>query len=1197
MTAPQLCFDGFRLDPAHACLWRGAQALALTPKAFAVLHYLVTHPDRLVSKEELLDAVWPDVAVTEAVLRVTIGIVRKVLGDQAQAPRFIATMPRRGYRFLASVTEAPASVPAAPVHPTPPPLPAAGPSEAFATPLAGLAVSPRPGVLPLPGPLGPSEAERRPLTVLFCDLVDATRVASHLDPEDWRDVVRAYHQACAALIQRFDGYVAQYLGDGVLGYFGYPIAHEDDAHRAIWTGLGLLEALAPLTAQLPLPPGEQVAVRVGVHTGLVVIGEGGAGARHEPLALGETPQIAARLHALAAPNTLVISAATYQRITGYFTCDVLGELLLHGLDPPLQVYRVLRPSGIQSRLELAAARGLTPLVGRTSEVAILRERWARVKAGMGQVVMLTGEAGIGKSRLVRVVHDYVAHEAHLCWECRGVPYYQHTALYPITDCLQRWLQWRPGTAPAAALVQLEALLTQAQLALEETMPLLADLMALPLPAEHSPRRALLPEQQRQRTLDVLLALVGGLAAQQPVLVIVEDLHWVDPSTLELLGRLLDQVPTTRVYLVLTCRPEFQPPWGFRAHLTPLALTRLTPSHTAAMVEALLGTQCLSPAAQAQIVARTDGVPLFVEEVTKAVLEAERARDVTASASDPGPALAIPVTLHEALLARLDRLGSAKGVAQLGATLGREFAYALLRAVSPLEDGPLQHALATLVAAELLYQRGQPPQALYRFKHALIQEAAYEFVLRRVRRQTHQRIVHVLETQWPETAMTTPALLAHHALRGALWAQAVAYWRQAGEQAMTRSAHREAVAAFEQALGALQHLPEDHDTLAQAIDLRLGLRNALWPLGELGQIVVCLQDAHTHAEILGDPARRGWVAVYLLAHYMVACDPAHAFVYGERALASATDLGEVSLLVTAQSYLGNSHRSLGDYRRAIEFHRRNVACLHGALLYERFGLHGLVSAMSRSSIAACLAECGAFAEARALAEEGVRIAEAADHPYSRVLAYWARGFQTLRQGDLLQALPVLERARDLAHETPIRLLMPLVAAALGAAYALTERIAEALALLEQVVEQALVMHFLFDHALRVVWLGEAYLLAGRLEEASAQAQRALEFAQGHKERGHEAYALRLLGAIAAHRPPPDLEAAADYYRQALALAEALGMRPLLAHCHCGLGMFYATTSQREQARAELSTAIALYQSMEMTFWLPEAEAVLAQVERR
>ena len=683
----QWVFGPFRLDPEHACLWREGQAVILTPKAFAVLHYLVTHPDRLITKDELLDAVWPETAVSDAVVRVAIGTLRKILRDPAQTPRYIATEQRRGYRFLTPVAEytGVGSNPTGPAMPAIPQTPAVEPSDAPAPLLPEtLAASPHPSGASLPGALPLPESERRRLTVLFCDLVDSTRLASHLDPEDYREIVHAYHQTCAEVIERFDGYVAQYLGDGLLVYFGYPVAHEDDAQRAVWTGLGILEALAPRTAQRALPPGEPVAVRLGVHTGLVVMGDVGAGARHEPLALGETPNIAARLQALAAPNTLVISAATYQLIAGYFTCETLGAQALRGLAQPLRVYRVLGTSGVQSRLEVAAAHGLTPLVGRAPEVGLLVERWARVKEGMGQVVVLAGEAGIGKSRLVQVLKDHIASEAHTCLECRGLPYYQHTALYPVIELMQRWLPWQPGAAPGAALGKLEALLAQAQLALAEAVPLVAELIALPLPAERYPALRLTPEQQRQRTFDAVLALVEALAAQQPLLLIVEDLHWVDPSTLELLTLLLDQVPTLRLYLVLTCRPTLQPSWGFRTHLTPLTLTPLTRSHVEAMVQGLLRGHYLPAAVLAQIVAQTDGIPLFVEEVTKAVVEAglSTAGPAQDAAIGPLPALAIPATLHEALMARLDRLGSAKGVAQLGATIGREFAYTLLRPWHP-----------------------------------------------------------------------------------------------------------------------------------------------------------------------------------------------------------------------------------------------------------------------------------------------------------------------------------------------------------------------------------------------------------------------------------------------------------------------------------------------------------------------------------
>jgi class 3 adenylate cyclase len=403
MVAPQWCFDDFRLDPDNACLWRGTQPIALTPKAFDVLHYLVTQPDRLVTKDTLLDAVWPETAVSDAVVRIAIGELRRALGDTAQASRYIATVQRRGYRFVAPVVEHAEAVP--------------GPTSA--PPLETPDMSRQRELVPLTPALPPPEAERRHLTVLFCDLVGSTALTGRLDPEDYREVVRAYHQICAEVIHQFDGYVAQYLGDGVLGYFGYPVAHEDDAQRAVRAGLGLLDALTALLTHPALPPGEQVAVRLGVHTGLVVMGDVGAGAHHEPLALGETPNIAARLQHLATPNTLMISAATHQLVAGYFRCKALGRHTLSGVAQPLEVYRVLGASGAQSRLEVAATDGLTPLVGRTQEVGLLMACWTRVTEGIGQAVILGGEAGIGKSRLVQVLKEHVAIDIQVCfWKSR-----------------------------------------------------------------------------------------------------------------------------------------------------------------------------------------------------------------------------------------------------------------------------------------------------------------------------------------------------------------------------------------------------------------------------------------------------------------------------------------------------------------------------------------------------------------------------------------------------------------------------------------------------------------------------------------------------------------------------------------------------------------------------------------------------------
>src|SRR6266853_567821 len=628
------------------------------------------------------------------------------------------------------------------------------------TPLAGPAAQPTqtaqhpapPAVqshqeAPPPVARGTPEAERRQLTVLFCDLVDSTVLSSQLDPEELREVVRAYQETCAKVIARFDGHIAQYLGDGLLVYFGYPLAHEDDAQRAVRAGLGMVEALGQLNTRLAEERGVQLAVRLGIHTGLVVVGEVGSGTRQEQLALGETPNLAARLQGLAAPNTLVISATTFHLLGGFFACQPLGTPLLKGLAQPLAVYRVLYESMARSRLEAASRTGWTPLVGREQEIGVLRERWAQVKEGAGQVVLLSGEAGIGKSRLVQVLQAQVAAEPR-AWltPCQCSPYHQHSALYPMIDLLERVaLRFDREESPQQKMGKLEGFLVQYGLPLAEAVPLCAALLSLPLPADYAPL-TVSPEQHKQQTLHVLVTILRRIAAQQPVLFIMEDLHWVDPSTLELLSLLVDQGPTARILALLTFRPDFSPPWTGRSHLTQVTLPRLPRRQAAEMAGRVAHGKTLPAEVMEQVVAKTDGVPLFVEELTKMVLESGllQEREERYELRGPLPPLAIPTTLHDSLMARLDRLATVKSLAQLGATLGREFSYALLRSVAALDEATLQSELRRLVEAELLYQSGFPPQATYRFKHALIQDTAYQSLLRSTRQQYHQRIAQVLE---------------------------------------------------------------------------------------------------------------------------------------------------------------------------------------------------------------------------------------------------------------------------------------------------------------------------------------------------------------------------------------------------------------------------------------------------------------------
>src|SRR5262245_604151 len=674
---------------------------------------------------------------------------------------------------------------------------------------------------------GVPEAERRQLTVLFCDLADSTRLARQLDPEDLREVIRAYQATCVAVIQRFAGHVAQYLGDGLLVYFGYPQAHEDDAQRAVRTGLGMLAAMETLNTHLMRDTSIRLAVRIGIHTGLVVVGEMGSGGRHEHLALGDTPNLAARLQGLAEPNTVVISDATSRLVQGYFTCHDLGTHALKGLETPMHAYQVLGESAAQSRLDVVGATGLTPLVGREHEVGLLRERWAQSQDGLGQVVLLSGEAGIGKSRLVRVLTERVVDEGASRLTLRCSPYHTTSAFYPVIEHLQRLLQWHRDASPEARLATLEQALRTAGLPLAEVVPLLASLLSVPVPEQYPPL-AFSPQHQKQKTQEALVAWLLAAAAQQPVLAVWEDLHWADPSTLELLGLLLDQVPTARLLLVLTARPDFRPPWVPRSYVTPLTLTRLTRPQIEDMVLQVTRGKPLPAEVLAQIVAKTDGIPLFVEELVKTILEAGLVQEDAGRyvLTGPLPSLAIPATLQDALMARLDRLAVVKDVAQLSAVLGREFAYELLRAVAPLDEALLQQALAQLVEAELLYQRGMPPQATYVFKHALIQDTAYQSLLKGTRQQYHQRIAQVLEQQFPETVEMQPELLAQHYTEAGLMAQAIPYWQRAGQCASERSAHLEAISHLAKGLELLNTLPDTPEHRQQELGVQTTLGQVL-----------------------------------------------------------------------------------------------------------------------------------------------------------------------------------------------------------------------------------------------------------------------------------------------------------------------------------------------------------------------------------
>ncbi|MBI3301055.1 MAG: AAA family ATPase [Deltaproteobacteria bacterium] len=755
--------------------------------------------------------------------------------------------------------------------------------------------------------------ERRQLTVMFCDLVGSTALSEQLDPEELREVVRAYQEACAEVVGRFEGHIAQYLGDGLLVYFGYPAAHEDDAQRAVRAGLEIVGAIHELPLRLRVRLSQPVQVRIGIHTGLVVVGEVGGGDKREQLALGETPNLAARVQGTAAPDTVVISAVTYRLVQGLFECQDLGPHPLKGISTPLLLYRVGGESVARSRFEVAVRTGLTPLVGREEEVGLLRRHWERVKAGEGQVVLLSGEAGIGKSRLVQVLKEQVVQEGATQLEFRCSPYHQNSALYPVIEHLQRLLQFQRDDTPEEKLGKLEKALSRYAFDLKDTVPLFASLLSLP--AGRFPLPVLTPQKQKQKTQEVLVSWLVEEAEKTAVYSAWEDLHWADPSTLELLHLFIDQVPTARLLALLTFRPEFTPPWGTRSYLSQITLSRLDRKQGREMVEKVTGGKALPVEVVQQIVTKTDGVPLFVEELTKMVLES--GLDVGAPHASPSLPLAIPATLHDSLMARLDRLATAKEVAQLGATLGREFTYELLQAVSLLDEATLQKELAQLVGAELLYQRGLPPQVRYFFKHALIQEAAYQSLLRSTRQQYHKQIAQVLEERFPETMETQPELVAHHYTEGGLVGQAIPYWQKAGQRAVERSGNSEAISHLTKGLELLKTLPDTPERLQQELTLRLTLGEPL--LVTKGYAALEVEQTYGRARELcrqvGEtpqlfPALGGLWQFYLnRAEYQTVRE------LGEQLLTLAQNVQDPALLLSAHDALGQTFYLLGEFAQA------------------------------------------------------------------------------------------------------------------------------------------------------------------------------------------------------------------------------------------------------------------------------------------
>ena len=1043
------------------------------------------------------------------------------------------------------------------------------------------------------------EAERRQLTVMFCDLVDSTKLSSQLDPEEYRDVVRAYHTACTEVIRRYDGHIAQLLGDGLLVYFGYPSAHEDDAQRAVRTALGILAAMDGLPTRLPHATGITLAVRLGIHTGLVVIGAMGDQGRHEHLALGETPNIAARIQGLAAPNTVAINDATYRLVQGYFQCQDLGVQALRGVTEAMRIYHVLGASGATSRLDVAQPRGLTPLVGRESEVALLLERWEQAKSGQGQVILLSGDAGIGKSRLVQMLKEHAANEPHTCWECRSLSYFENTSLFPLTDLFQRLLRFQAEETPNEKLGKLEQTLSQYRLPLEESVQLFAPLLSLPIPEDTYPQLQLSPQRQRQKALATIVALLQELAERHPVLFILEDLHWTDPTTLELLGLLVEQVPTASIYTLLTCRPHFQPSWHHRSYLTEVTVNRLSRHQIARMAEHVAGGKKLPPEVLHQIVEKTDGVPLFVEEMTKAILESGQLTAVDDHYEFTGSlsTFTIPATLQDSLMARLDRLVTAKAVAQYAAVIGRQFPYGLLQAVSQLDEAMLQHELRRLVEAEIVYQRGVPPQATYTFKHALIQDTAAQSLLKSTRQQYHQRIAQVLEAHFPETAESQPELLAHHYTEANLPEKGIHYWYKAGQRASERSASTEAISHLRTGLALLQTLTHTRERTRQELALQTALGQAL--IAARGYASAEVEDVYRHARALSleadDPVEhvRALMVLYAVSFVRANHEAVHALT-GELLQLRQTIQDPLALM---QSYTqeGQSLLYQGQFARA----RTHLE--HGIALYRPqryvpsayfFGHHPFLHNLG--SLALVLWVLGEPERAVQHGAQMLSFAHELSHPFSFAFALSLQALlhHLRRETSLVQDQAATLVTVSTEHGFPFRvawgnMLLGWAMVERGAGQAGMTRIEEGITAYRATGAKTL----------SAVWLGlcaEAYGTLGQREEGLAVLIEALRAVEETGEHFYEAELYRLQGELLLSQSQDNQAEAKTYFQHAISIAQSQQAKSWELRAATSLARLWQQQGKRQEAHDLLTPVYNWFTEGFDTADLKDAKALLDEL---
>src|SRR5262245_34224858 len=1042
-----------------------------------------------------------------------------------------------------------------------------------------------------PGPGAPSalEAERKHVTVLFADMKASMQLLADRDPEEARTLLDPVLERMMEAVRHYEGTVNQVMGDGIMALFGAPLAQEDHAVRACFAALRMQELVRQYSEQAHAKYHVDVQIQVGLDSGEVVVRAIGSDVHMDYTAVGQTTHLASRMQQLAKPGSILLTRSTLDLVEGYVTVTALGPVVVKGLADPIEVYELTGAGLARSRLQAAARRGLTRFVGRDAELEQLWSVQQLASARHGQIVAIVGEPGVGKSRLV---YEFIQSQDLHGWrvlEGDALSYGRATSYLTVIDLLRGFFKIAERADAREIRDRVTERLRARDPSLEPTLPAL--LALFDVPTNDDAWMALRPEQRRKRTLDAVRRLLLREAREQPLVVIFEDLHWIDAESQAVLDTLVDSLGSARLLLIVSYRPEYQHAWGSKTFYTQIRLDRLQPESAEELLSALLGDDPgLAPLKELLI---RRGNPAFLEETVRTLVEAKAlvGKPADYRLTRQVQAIQVTPTAQAVLAARIDRLPPEdKHLLQLASVIGsRIVPFTLLEAIPYRPEETLRSRLKSLQAAEVLYETGLYPDLEYSFKHALVHEVTYGGLLRERRRVLHGRIVEAIERLHQDRLSSDVERLAQHAVRGELWAQAATYLRQAGAKAAARSALTDARGWFEQALGALEQMPESPSTLTHGLEIRLALWVVLTQLGEVRQALKRVREAEALADRLNDDRQRGRVCATLTNLYSLLGELRDALESGSRALGIAGRSGDLRLLIFSTTYMEQAHYFRGDYERVVELANDNLAALPAEWVGEYFGATAPPAVADRCWLVLSLVQLGRFAEAAEHAAEAIRLAEPTQHATTVGLAHRASGMLHLTRGEWAQGRKLSEHGFTVFKSENVAIQLPSALAAsawasaeLGEASVALDQLRRGEEVVERFAATGIVAHLAWSyHA-----LGRAALLLGRMDEARRLASLAVEFAPRHP--GFAAHAMHLLGDIAMRVDAPDIKNAEALYRESLTLAEPRGMRPLVAHCHFGLGALYRHTGRREAASEHFATARAMYREMDMRFWLEKIQ---------